>query len=171
MDSLPCLGPVSGTALADVQLRESEVHAELAGAAPPAGGGQRPSTCLLAAVGAQRGGALALMRRSVPADIITAVPGLSAHGAWTLHHMPLVDSSTSDDGDKAAAMADTATPAAAAAADSSTTKCGEQHHAFLLMSCGGTRTMVLDARGPELAELTDDVRALRVFQGGHGRCE
>jgi hypothetical protein len=31
------------------------------------------------------------------------------------------------------------------------------HHAFLLLSCAGSHTMVLDARGPRLEEVTEDV--------------
>jgi hypothetical protein len=39
------------------------------------------------------------------------------------------------------------------------------HHAFLLLSCAGSHTMVLDARGPRLEEVTADVSTLHLLCG------
>lgn len=281
MDSLMCLGPIRSTVVTDLHLRESDIHASLSGLAHHTA---TPSPCLLAAVGADKSGALAILRRGVVADVITAVPNLSAHGAWTLHYRPTVDDTApaaeaavaeagaeggadgkqetaaagaaaageggadgaagvdsvgqqgqnggdaQPNGDAAAAdgssspkqeegslqqggaegengggdaeMADAAAAAAegggAAAAEAAGTKVADaagaggaaganagstgatnsaaeaqraaaaaagsshddiqsSHHAFLLLSCGGSQTMVLDARGSELAEVTTDV--------------
>eukprot|EP00878_Enallax_costatus_P012110 GHUV01012643.1.p1 GENE.GHUV01012643.1~~GHUV01012643.1.p1 ORF type:complete len:1562 (+),score=569.41 GHUV01012643.1:165-4850(+) len=154
LDSLMCLGPIRSTDIASLHLRESDVHASLSGESPQ----HDPSQCVIAAVGSDKSGALAIMRRGVVADVITAVPGLEAHGAWTLHYrepkgfgidadvvndnihagVDPIEGDTHEDLDK-----------------------GDRHHAFLLLSCRGESTMVLDARGQELAEITDQVAYIR----------
>lgn len=78
-----CLGPIRASVVTDLHLCESSVHASLSGLSDQ---GASPSTCLLAAVGGDKAGALAILRRGVVADVITAVPNLRAHGAWTLHY-------------------------------------------------------------------------------------
>lgn len=77
-----CLGPMRSSTVADLNLRESDVTMTLGGSSSSA----KPSPCLVAAVGSDKSGALAIMRRSLVADVITAVPELGAHGAWTLHY-------------------------------------------------------------------------------------
>jgi hypothetical protein len=182
LDSLMCLGPIRSSAVADVHLRESDVHASLSSTSAAAK--PKPSSCLIAAVGSDRSGALAIMRRGLVADVITAVPSLQAHGAWTLHYRPsskqrqdIVEPNTAAaaaaavSGEDAAAAAAAEDGAALAASDSGglasaeSTEGGqaaavdlsEQHHAFVLLSCGGQNTMVLDAGGAELSELSEDV--------------
>ncbi|WIA38397.1 hypothetical protein OEZ86_001723 [Tetradesmus obliquus] len=168
LDSLLCLGPMRSSAIADLQLRESDVHALLSNSA--AAHKPKPSSCLIAAVGSDKCGALAIMRRGLVADVITAVPSLQAHGAWTLHHRPssrpastaaaaAADADDGGGGDEA--QAGTGGLKAAAAAEdedeASRVELSEQHHAFVLLSCGGSSTMVLDAGGAELSELSEDV--------------
>jgi len=224
LDSLMGLGPIRSTIVSDLHLRESDVHASLSGLS---GHTATPSPCLLAAVGADKAGALAIMRRGVVADVITAVPNLGAHGAWTLHYRPAAGpasqahpeaaglspegqtaegaaggtldgaaggggsgtATVKQDGEGAAGDtvmdedAAAAAPAAAGVAAGAAAAGGsggdaagggvavgaagdrlsDSHHAFLLLSCGGSQTMVLDARGQNLAEVTDDVSDALVY--------
>jgi hypothetical protein len=177
LDSLMCLGPMRSSTVADIHLRESDVHASLSttsAAAKP-----KPSSCLIAAVGSDKSGALAIMRRGLVADVITAVPSLQAHGAWTLHYRPVskqqqdpneldtaaAAAASSDNGATAAEDAALAVPNTGGAASPGSPEGAqaagadllEQHHAFVLLSCGGHNTMVLDAGGAELSELSEDV--------------
>jgi hypothetical protein len=183
LDSLMSLGPMRSSTVADVHLREADVHASLSTSS--AAFKPKPSGCLIAAVGSDKSGALAIMRRGLVADIITAVPSLQAHGAWTLHYRPKKQrdqgeadtaaaaaaatraSSTEDGADAAAEDAAPDVPGRGSRASSESADVGapaaavadlsEQHHAFVLLSCGGQNTMVLDAGGAELSELSEDV--------------
>lgn len=139
------------TAVADLHLRESDVHLLLSDAASDRDRADaRPCSTLLAAVGSDKGGALALLRRGLPADVITAVPGLRAHGAWTVRYREHSGGTE--------------------AAQQQQQEEEQRHHAFLLLSCGGSSTMVLDSRGADMAELTDGVRLLRESSQPADRC-
>lgn len=150
VDSLMCLGPIRATDIASLHLRESDVHASLSGESPQ----HDPSQCVIAAVGSDKSGALAIMRRGVVADVITAVPGLEAHGAWTLHYRQ--PKGLGNDADGLNPIEQTGlNPVGGDSAED--LDLSDRHHAFLLLSCRGESTMVLDARGQELAEITDQV--------------
>ncbi|KAF6256641.1 CPSF A subunit region-domain-containing protein [Scenedesmus sp. NREL 46B-D3] len=126
------------------------------------------------------------MRRGLVADIITAVPSLQAHGAWTLHYRPVskqqqhqADAEAAVGGAPSSAEGAQPDPEGAAqavregpeggqagpegpeGAQAGPADLSEQHHAFVLLSCGGQNTMVLDAGGAELSELSDDVAYVR----------
>lgn len=101
------------------------------------------------------------MRRGVVPDVITAVPGLEAHGAWTLHYRDTEQSASSAEG---ASGADGAL--SFAEDDDLEVDLSDRHHAFLLLSCRGQSTMVLDARGEELAEITEQVRMMLTYHTG-----
>lgn len=160
------LGPIRATDIASLHLRESDVHASLSGESPQ----HEPSQCVIAGVGSEKSGALAIMRRGVVADIITAVPGLEAHGAWTLHYREPKGLNPGSDEVQASgsdgASGNGLSPDAVFAGDDGDEEfdVSERHHAFLLLSCKGDSTMVLDARGQELAEITDQVSEA----GAHG---
>jgi hypothetical protein len=165
LDSLMSVAPMRSSTVADLHFRESDVHASLSASSSSSPIKANPSSCLIAAVGSDKSGALAVMRRGMVADIITAVPSLQAHGAWTLHYRPHSCLSPSSPGASASAATAAAEgsgdspegPAAAAEVDAEAADLSEQHHAFVLLSCGGQNTMVLDAGGAQLAELSEDV--------------
>lgn len=162
-----CLAPMRCSVVADLHLRESDLHSLISDDQSERDSGDaRASSCLIAAVGSDKSGGLAIMRRSVPADVVTAVPALGAHGAWTIHYKaPEAEPSSHDDagsvpnGD-AAANDGPGLGSQTAESKEQPTNMSEQHHAFLLLSCGGNSTMVLDARGRDMAELTEQVRAV-----------
>eukprot|EP00775_Hariotina_reticulata_P005379 gene5379-5614_t len=164
LDSLMCLAPMRCSVVADLHLRESDLHSLISDDQSERDSvDARASSCLIAAVGSEKSGGLALMRRSVPADVVTAVPDLGAHGAWTLHYRaPKVDPGSQDDagsvpsGD-AAANDGPGLGSQTAESKEQPTNMSEDHHAFLLLSCGGNSTMVLDARGKDMAELTEQL--------------
>jgi len=151
--------------VADLHLRESDLHSLISDDQSERDNVEAvASSCLIAAVGSDKSGALAIMRRSVPADVVTAVPDLGAHGAWTIHH-----TAPEEGPDSQAAAAASEEPAPGAQDSTGQGGLGkrqpidksEPHHAFLLLSCGGQSTMVLDARGKDMAELTEQVRDSR----------
>jgi hypothetical protein len=155
LDSLMCLGPMRSTALTDLHLCESAIHPSLLGVPHTNHPQNKARPCLLAAVGAGKSGALAVMRRGLVSDVVTAVPALSVHGAWSLHSRHPDSARSSGAGTAAAASGAAAMDGSAAVG----TDAGHQHHALLLLSCtdaSGSRTMLLDCSGNELLQLTDD---------------
>jgi hypothetical protein len=157
LDSLQCLGPMRSTALTDLHLCHSFIQTSLAGA-PPADSDNKPRPCLLAAVGSDKSGALALLRRGLVADVVAAVPALSVHGAWSLHHWDPPGSSRA--GGEAGADADEAGSRAQAGSGPAP---WQHFHKFLLLSCTdeyGSKTMLMDVGTETLNQITtDDVSA------------
>lgn len=134
LDSFMCLGPVRDMTVADIPLGLIDPE----GVAAP-----RSSQCLIAGVGSDKAGAIAVIRRGVVSDVITAVPLDQVHGTWALHYRPGGEQQTDTEGGGGGAVGNGLG--------------NDGYHAFLLLSCEGNRTMVLDARGEELAEITESV--------------
>jgi hypothetical protein len=151
LDSFPCLGPMRDLLIADIPLGALSSFLDPAIGGPASSSLQQPSACAVAAVGTDRGGALALLRRGVVPAVVTAIPQEKVHGAWALHYddRPAA-TATATAGDGAAADGGKKGDAAAAEA---------RHHAFLLLSLEGSHTQVFDARGDTLEDITGKVRA------------
>jgi cleavage and polyadenylation specificity factor subunit 1 len=150
MDSLTCIGPIRDMVVAELALGLTGTlpgAAAGAGAAGPDAGAAsaatRPPQSLVAAVGEDKSGALAVLRRGVLADVVTRVPLPLARGAWAVrwrggggeggggsnhHHAFLLLTLAAAGGAGASAASASATPVRG-------------------------RTMVLDARGEQLREL------------------
>jgi hypothetical protein len=152
MDSLPSLGPLS-----DFCTTKLTLGAET-------GQGGVSHDVLIAAAGSDKAGAVAVLRRGLVADVITMVPLEAIHGAWTLYYKPRAEVSGPEETDAAAAAA------AAAREEGLGGQEDEDRHAFLLLSSKGVETLVLDARGEELATIAAEVRARGRLGPGAGGC-
>lgn len=147
MDSLPSLGPLS-----DFCTTKLTLGAET-------GQGGVSHDVLIAAAGSDKAGAVAVLRRGLVADVITEVPLAGIHGAWTLYYKPRAEVSGPEEAAAAAAAA------AAAEQEGLGGQEDEERHAFLLLSSKGVETLVLDARGEELATISAEVRAASASRG------
>jgi hypothetical protein len=106
--------------------------------AGPTGPAPHPTLpCAVAAVGSDKSGALALLRRGVAPAVVTAIPQEKVHGTWALRH--------ADGGGGCAGP--------------------EGHHAFLLLSLEGRHTQAFDARGDTLEDITGKVGRSWVDRG------
>jgi hypothetical protein len=145
MDSLMCLGPIADF------VGNGEMPIGIGDADDTLGPG-KPHTCMIAAVGSEKAGAVAILRRGLKVDVMAPVPLKAVSGAWAVHYRPRVGLQGGEE-DHEGGEEDRGGGSV------------EGAHAFVLLSVEGDKTMVLDARGDELTDIM-------VWVGGHwGRRE
>jgi len=121
------------------------------------------SPCAIAAVGSEKAGALALMRRGLAPAVVTAIPQEKVHGTWALHYRPQAAGGEggSSGGDGGAAAEG---ELAKGVGGEQQQQQQQQHHAFLLLSLEGRHTQVFDSSGLSLLDVTGKVSSGFCFE-------
>ncbi|KAI8464986.1 MAG: CPSF A subunit region-domain-containing protein [Monoraphidium minutum] len=149
LDSFPCLGPMRDLVTADLPLAALSSFLDPS-MPPPAGGaaaGAAALACAVAAVGTDKAGALALLRRGLAPAVVTAIPQERVHGAWALHHTAPAPGAGGGGGEAGGGEAGSGEAGGGGGG-------GEGFHAFLLLSLDGSHTQAFDAAGDTLQDIT-----------------